>query len=135
MVFKAEGICPKCKSKGKQVSKDSMLHHVDDISYIKEQFDYYICKNALCEVVYFNILNEYLYTHLNKEVGYKSFSTSNANICYCYNIKKQDLNEHTIGIIETKMDEYPCACEVRNPYGSCCRKEIKKLMKEKIERG
>lgn len=129
MIFKQEGHCPKCASKGAKIAHKTLLLHVDDISYIHEEFDYFICKNSACDVVYFNIINEFLTSQLNKSVGYKQSSSKDALICYCYNIKKEQLNEHTLAYIETKMEECPCACEQRNPYGSCCLKEIKKLQK------
>lgn len=132
MIFKVEGQCPQCAQKGKKISLKKMKLHVDDLSYITDAFDYYICKNGSCEVVYFNIANQFLTSQLNKEVGYKHNSSDNALICYCYNITKSQLNEHTIGYIETKMEEYPCECAKRNPYGSCCMKEIKKLQKHSL---
>ena len=131
MIFKQEGFCPKCATKGKHIALEKMLLHVDDISYLHEEFDYFVCKNNSCEVVYFNIINEFLTTQLNKSVGYKQSSSEDALICYCYNIKKAQLNEHTIDFIESKMEEYPCACEQRNPYGGCCLKEIKKLQENR----
>lgn len=130
MIFKVEGQCPKCAQKGKSISIKKMRHHVDDISFLHDEFEYYVCQNSACEIVYFNIINEFYTYQLNKEVGYKQSSSQEANICYCYNIKKSDLNEYTIGYIETKMEEYPCECKTRNPYGNCCKKHIKKLMKE-----
>ncbi len=133
MIFKVDGQCPKCAKRGKKISLKKMKSHVDDISYIKEHFNYYVCKNSHCEVVYFNIMNEFLTHQLNKEVGYKKSSSSDATICYCYNIKKSQLNSNTIGYIKTKMEEYPCDCEKRNPYNSCCLNEIKKLLKAKCD--
>lgn len=127
MIFKAEDQCPKCKIKGKKISIEYMINHINDISTLRNDFEYHICKNPKCEVVYFNIKNEYTTKELNKEVGYKNSSSSNANICYCYNIKKSELNEDVINTIKVKMKKSPCICEIRNPYSSCCMIEIKKL--------
>lgn len=130
MIFKVEGQCSQCQTKGKKISLESMNNHVDDISFLRDEFDYHICKNSDCEVVYFNIVSQFTLTQLNKEIGYKRASSENANICYCYNIKKSQLNVHTIDFIKSKMEEYPCACDIRNPYGSCCQSDIKKLLKK-----
>ncbi len=131
MIFKVEGQCPNCAQKGKKIARDAMIHHVDDIAFLRDEFDYFVCKNSHCDTVYFSIVSEFDVHQLNKEVGYKNSSTQKANICYCYNINKEELHTNTAGIIETKMEEYPCACEQRNPYGTCCLGEIKKLLKEK----
>lgn len=133
MNFRVEGQCPKCHQKGKMIALNKMLNHVDDISYIKDRFDYFICKNSSCENVYFNISNEYTLKQLNKEVGYKKDSSIDAVICYCYNIKKSSLNEHIFDLIEEKMEFYPSSCGIRNPYGKCCLVEIKKTLKENIK--
>lgn len=130
MIFKVEGLCPNCKKKGKKISLLKMKNHVDDISFLRDEFTYYICKNSACETVYFSIVSQFTTAQLNKEVGYKNSSSANANICYCYNIKKSQLNEHIIGFIESKMEEYPCDCATRNPYATCCRSEVKKLLKK-----
>lgn len=129
MIFKAQGQCPRCAQKGKNVALKKMKHHVDDISFLRDEFDYYICKNESCDIVYFSIVSEFSTQQLNKEVGYKKSASDSANICYCYNIKKSDLNEHTLGFIETKMEEYPSSCGIRNPYGVCCTGAIKKMQK------
>ena len=129
MIFKAQGQCPRCAQKGKKIALKKMRNHVDDISFLRDEFDYYICKNESCDMVYFSIVSEFTTFELNKEVGYKNSASNNANICYCYNLKKQDLNEYTIGFIETKIEEYPSACEERNPYASCCLGAIKKMQK------
>jgi excinuclease UvrABC ATPase subunit len=127
MIFKVQGVCPKCKGKGTKINLKSMQNHVDDISYIKD-FQYHVCMNKSCEVAYFNVQNEFLYTQLNKELGFKEYSSNNAHICYCYGIQKAQLNEHTLGYIDTKMEEYPSACSIRNPSGKCCKKYIKKML-------
>lgn len=129
MIFKAEGICPNCHKKGKTTSLKKVRHHVDDISFLRDDFDYHICKNSDCNTVYFSINSQFNMKQLNKEVGYKNSSSEDALICYCYNIKKSDLDKNTLGFVQTKMDEYPCECEIRSPYHDCCQKEIRKLSK------
>lgn len=128
MYFKVLGQCSKCQSKGKKIALKRIFNHVNDISSLKNGVEYFICKTPACEVVYFSIKNEFLTTQLNKEVGYKNSSSKEASVCYCYNIKKYEINANTIEQIQTKMSETPCACESRNVYASCCQKEIKKLL-------
>lgn len=133
MQFKAEGQCPKCHTKGKVIALKKMINHVDDLSFIKDRFDYFVCKKSSCENVYFNISNEFTVDQLNKEVGYKQSSSEDANICYCYNIKKSELNEFIFELIEEKMEFFPSSCGIRNPYGKCCLVEIKKVLKENLK--
>lgn len=134
MIFKKEANCPDCQTKGKKISSKKILNHVKDISAIDIIFQYYLCKNPDCNIVYFNINNKFLTTQLNKEVGYKNSSSTKANICYCYDIKKDELDENTLNKIETKMQKFSCYCQIRNPYAKCCMSEIKKLMGESLEK-
>jgi hypothetical protein len=133
MIFKKEANCPNCQSKGKKISSKKMLNHIKDISAIDIIFQYYICKNEDCDIVYFNINNKFLTTQLNKEVGYKNSSSKKADICYCYDIKKDELNKNTLNKIEAKMQKFSCYCQIRNPYGKCCMSEIKKLMNKTFD--
>ena len=130
MQFLPIGVCPTCKEKGKKVDRSVLLYHIDDISKIKDK-EYFVCKNSKCETVYFNLSSLFTCKELNKEIGVKEFSSSEALVCYCFNHKKGDVDKFTLDEIETKMKEVGCKCEVRNPYAGCCMSGIKKFLKVK----
>lgn len=131
MLFSALGICSTCKEKGKRLDSSVLLYHVNDISKIQNT-EYFLCKNPECEVVYFSLENIFTCKELNKEVGFKNYSSAEANLCYCFNHKKKDIDEHTLGDIEEKMKTAGCKCEIRNPQGSCCLSGIKKFIKDSV---
>ncbi len=130
MQFLAKGICPICKQKGNTVDKNVLLHHINDISKIKNDA-YFTCKSSKCEIIYFSLSHSFTCKELNKEVGIKKFSSPEANMCYCFNIKKKDIDENSISKIKQKMKDITCQCEIRNPFGSCCMSGIKIYLKEK----
>lgn len=131
MFFKVEGICPKCSTKGKSVALNKMIIHVNDISKVDGNIEHYVCKNSSCDVVYFNIKSNFLVNDINKEIGYKDSASTNGAVCYCYGVKKSELNDSTIEMIESKMELVPRSCGTRNPYTVCCVGEIKKMLKAK----
>lgn len=130
MQFNALGICSTCKKKGKRLDSSVLGYHVSDISKI-QNLDYFLCKDPECEVVYFSLQNFFTCRDLNKEVGFKNYSSPEANLCYCFNHKKKDINEHTLSSIEKKMKNIDCKCEIRNPQGSCCMASIKKFIRKR----
>jgi hypothetical protein len=130
MQFNALGICSHCKKKGKRLDRSVLNYHVSDISKIQNA-DYFLCKSPDCEVVYFSLKNIFTCKELNKEVRFKNYSSPEENLCYCFNHKKKDIDEHTLGDIEEKMKSVGCKCEIRNPQGFCCMSGIKKYFKGK----
>ena len=130
MQFLPMGICPTCKEKGTKVERSTLFYHISDISKIKDN-EYFICKNPNCETVYFSTSSLFTCKELNKEIGLKKSSSSDALICYCFNHKKSDVNSTTITDIESKMKNFGCKCEIRNPYAGCCMSGIKKFLKDK----
>lgn len=130
MKFFTEENCPKCREKGTKIDKKVLTYHLDDISKIRDD-EYLICKNPECKIIYFALTHSFTCRELNKEVGFKNYSSQQANLCYCYNHKKSDIDENSIKKIQEKMKTIGCKCETRNPIGGCCMASIKKYLKQK----
>lgn len=125
--FQVIGQCPLCRQKGSSVGVQTVSIHVNDISTVQKDKEYWVCKNPLCECVYFGgtLVKNF---DLNKEFGLKENSSPNAHLCYCFNVTKKSIDEHDIQAIETKMDQYGCQCVMRNITGKCCLNDIKKYL-------
>lgn len=124
MLFTIIGICPSCHQKGKSVEQEILFYHIDDISKIVQD-NYFFCGSEACKIVYFSSKVHFEYHELNKEVGIKSYSSQDAHLCYCFNIKKKDIDGQTIKSVQSKMASFGCKCTIRNPQGVCCQKDIK----------
>ena len=125
--------CPQCRQKGHKVENDTMIHHVKDISKMGDG-GYSYCSNPQCDVVYFRNEETFTTRMINKEIGFKYSASEQATVCFCYNYPKSELYDDTlIDKINIRIDNYGNRCDIRNPNGKCCIKEIKKMQKEKKE--
>ncbi len=129
MLFRPK--CPHCKKSGKRVEHDTMLHHIKDISTLSKN-RYYYCASFECDIVYFNKHDApYTTAMLNKEIGFKEGSSDQAAVCFCYHYMKSELyNPSIIEKINIRINNYGSRCDIRNPSGKCCLKDIKKVQKE-----
>ncbi len=99
---------------------------------------YRFCPSADCDVVYFD--NEagsvFRKSDLTVRVGQKKKSDP-IPICYCFNFTMEDIRRDlaTSGkteiprIITKEVRAGHCACEVKNPQGTCCLGNIAKAVK------
>jgi len=122
--------CPNCKIKGSKVQKDTMMHHVKDISRISN-VNYLYCSTPECDTIYYGDGEIFTEQMINKEVGLKKNSSPQSAICFCYNYLKTELYEPSvIKKINIRIDNYGSRCDLRSPSGECCLKYIKKIQKE-----
>jgi len=103
---------------------------VKDISKIGDS-KYYYCFNPECKIVYYNANKEQFDVNkVNKEIGFKDYSSYEGAICYCFNIPKARLLERNLlNLIKTRIDYYGDRCDLRHPAGICCMDEIKRTLK------
>ena len=125
--------CPNCGHKGTKVENDTMIHHVKDISKIVDG-TYSFCHTPQCDIVYFCNKDTFTTSMVNKEIGFKDAASEQGAVCFCYNYLKSELyDESLIDKINIRIDNYGSRCDLRNPTGKCCLKDIKRLQKEKKE--
>ena len=91
--------------------------------------DYLFCPDAKCDVVYFDRTASSVFRKhdLVVRVGRKE-SEDPIPVCYCFDFTMADLRRDIAAGGETEIPETitaeiaagRCACEVKNPEGSCC---------------
>lgn len=124
--------CPACGSPGKSVKRKTIKHHVVArfVPSVPE-LPFYFCETGGCGVVYFSEDGSVRYAtkDLRSPVGIKESSVT-ATACYCFGITADMIGRETGRssfstwvAIEVKLGN--CACDVRNPSGRCCLKELK----------
>lgn len=105
--------------------------------------DYYFCPAADCDVVYFDGASNSTFRRqdLVVRVGRKE-SEDPRPVCYCFDFTVEDLSRDITSRGDTDIPEKiaeevragHCACEVKNPEGSCClgtvRKAVRKIRSE-----
>ncbi len=95
------------------------------------------CRSAKCEVVYFHPDGERLTkTNLRVRVGLKE-TEDPVPICYCFGFTEAMAREEIESSgrctiperITAEIKAERCACEVRNPQGSCCLGNVSATIK------
>lgn len=133
--------CPNCQEKGKPVDILTLksLLVPDAMKRINPDHSYQFCRMAVCPVVYYNESISYLKEDLTVEVFQKG-SADTTPICYCFGYNRKQLNDDAIkngkSTIQEEIKQYvkdkKCACEIRNPQGSCCLGNIQQVIKEAV---
>lgn len=127
-------VCPECGKAGKAVQRQTVqallrvsLAEVGDGAYG-------FCRTAGCQVVYFQAGGGqvFIQDQVRERVFQKEMEREDTPVCYCF--------QHTVGEVrmrgEAIVEEInagiragKCACELRNPQGSCCLGNVRGLVK------
>lgn len=100
---------------------------------------YRFCPEPTCDVVYFDREADSVFRkhNLTTRVGQKE-SEDPIPLCYCFDITVSDLRKDIAGpgkrdipaMIAAQVKAGHCACEVKNPQGSCCLGNVSKAVAE-----
>jgi hypothetical protein len=120
--------CPTCRKKGKAVQPITLRALLED-EFVGQVADveYRFCDAKDCDVVYFGNGQTFTKSQLKVAVGVKETSGERP-LCYCFghSVATITLELRTKGRSEAledirqKMKDPGCACDVKNPAGSCC---------------
>ena len=135
--------CPQCGAVGKAVSTLTLKQMVKpEFLSLVEKPGFRFCRTATCGVVYFQSDGDRLEKKdVRVRVGLKE-SEDPAAVCYCFGFTEAMVREE---IRETGRCTIPeritaeikaghCACEVRNPQGSCCLGNVNAAVKRLLVR-
>ncbi|HSS44660.1 MAG TPA: (2Fe-2S)-binding protein [Thermoanaerobaculia bacterium] len=99
---------------------------------------YRFCPAPGCDVVYFDIAADSIFrkSDLTVRVGQKE-TQDPIPVCYCFDFSVADLRRDLAArgkteipaIIATNVKAGHCACEVKNPQGTCCLGNVSRAVK------
>ena len=131
--------CPECGKIGKLVQGQTIkallsisLRQVQDVPYL-------FCRTQTCPVVYFSRDGEQTFTvqEVRERVYQKEPEATDVFICYCFHHTVGELRnaspEDRAAIVDniiTGIDAGQCACDLRNPQGSCCLGNVNRRIKQ-----
>jgi hypothetical protein len=126
-------VCPRCGEKGKLVSLatvGAMAKTELEAAKLSAQ-EYRLCRSVDCPVVYYSGDIQIEKSGLRVPVNFKE-RNYNGPVCYCFN--------HTVASIRAEIESKAhstvqtmiarevkagrCACEVKNPAGTCCLGDV-----------
>lgn len=123
--------CPTCGKKGKPVGMETVKAMLAvTLHEIQPDRSYRFCAQEDCAVVYFTDDGEQTFTEddLRERVHQKHPDDDDVFVCYCFrhtpgSIRVELLETGQSTVVETVTQGtkvHQCACEIRNPQGSCC---------------
>lgn len=132
--------CPRCTKPGRAVSTLTLKHQVrPEFLTSVNGGGFYFCPTSGCPVVYFSSAGQVLTTSdVRRPVTQKD--PGHAPVCYCFGFTPEMIREElrltgkstVVERIAAEMKEDYCACEIRNPQGSCCLGNVKAAVKAAV---
>lgn len=125
------GFCSVCGKKGKSVATLTVKNLVREHTLVDPVGSYSFCRTPDCDVVYFCGDTTFRKPSLKVRVGIKEIEDP-VPLCYCFDYSRADIRRDIAELGRTNIpDEIKagiqgglCACEVKNPSGSCCLSDI-----------
>jgi len=99
---------------------------------------YYFCREVDCPTVYYNADGQtFRESDLRERVYQKNSADDTVKVCYCFqhtpgSIRKELISTGKTTVIASITDGIQlelCACDIRNPQGSCCLGNVNALVK------
>jgi len=136
---RVKNACPTCGQKGKAVDTATVKSMLSvSLRQIKET-SYFFCQNRDCPTGYFSDdgLQTFGRDEVRERVYQKDPDAEDIFVCYCF--------QHTVGEVRTAssgdqraiLDDInagikagQCACDLRNPQGSCCLGNVRGVIKQ-----
>jgi hypothetical protein len=123
------GLCPTCGERGKPVQGQTVKSLLAISLRAVQDGQYFFCRNRDCPVVYFSEKSQKRFTtaDLRERVYQKEPDTPQVPVCYCFDYRVGTLSaasaaerEQITADINAGIQAGQCACDLRNPQGSCC---------------
>ncbi|MBS0657757.1 MAG: hypothetical protein JSR82_05850 [Verrucomicrobia bacterium] len=133
--------CPDCAKLGGPVTTLLLKHQVKP-KHLQavEDGPFHFCRTPTCEVVYFSARGAILkQDDVRQRIGLKAAQGS-VPVCYCFGFTEQMVHEEVSATgkcaipqrIAAEVKAGNCACEIRNPQGSCCLGNVTAVMKRAL---
>jgi hypothetical protein len=138
-VMASPGLCPQSRGKGRRVDGATVKAMLSVSLTEVRDTTYFFCKDADCPVVYFSEDGTQVFSkdQVRERVYQKEPENDEVFICYCFrhtpgNIKAElaSSDSAVINTINAGIQAGQCACDIRNPQGSCCLGNVTALVKE-----
>lgn len=130
--------CPTCGSSGKRVDLQTVKALVAISLRQIQASSFWFCRSQHCPVVYFAADNGQTLTidQIRERVYQKEPERPDVLVCYCFQHRVGDIQQASpeeraalIADIKAGIAADQCACDIRNPQGSCCLGNVQQVAK------
>ena len=135
---RAVNACPECGKVGKPIQGQT-IKALLSVSLRQLQVEkYFFCRTQTCPVVYFSADGEQTFSveEVRERVYQKEPEAEDVFICYCFRHTvgklRAALSKDRIAIVDDinkGINAGQCACDLRNPQGSCCLGNVRNVIK------
>jgi hypothetical protein len=133
--------CPECGAVGKAVATLTLKEMVkpEFLEQVSKP-GFRFCRTASCEVVYFHADGERVgKSDVRVRIGLKEREDP-VPLCYCFGFTEGMVRDEVEATgtctiperIAAEVRKGNCACEVRNPEGSCCLGNVRAVVKRHL---
>lgn len=139
MPVSAAAYCPQTGRKGQRVDGSTVKAMLAVSLQAVRDTHYYFCKDADCPIVYFSEDGTQQFTteQLRERVYQKASDRDDTFICYCFRFTAGHIRNAApraseniyIESINAGIQAGQCACDIRNPQGTCCLGNVHALIK------
>lgn len=136
--------CSVCRTKGSSVDELTVKALLSESALQRfEPGAYRFCPDAGCKNVYFDVAGQAFTTGDLRVPVWQKEPVGNRTICYCFGENETDIRtevEQTgtskaVERVRGHIEAGRCACDVRNPKGSCCLGDVTQAVKRIAEHG
>ncbi len=133
---RAPNTCPQCGQTAKPVQGQTVKALLAVTLREAHDREYFFCRTKTCPVVYFSPDGGQTFTldHVRERVYQKEPEADEVWVCYCFRHAVGELRaaspEARAAIVEdinAGINAGQCACDLRNPQGSCCLGNVRGL--------
>lgn len=132
--------CPLTGTNGKVVAAETVLSLVrkEVLVRLSSPEGFYFCPEENCDVVYFNPDGKLIRTPDVRVAVHQKSSDPDVPVCYCFDYTPRKIREEiertgrstVVAEITRRVQAGECACEIKNPQGTCCLGNVSKVVKE-----
>ena len=131
--------CPVCLKTGKLLDSITLKALLNVPLTEVRRVEYRFCSTPDCPVVYYSQdgAQIFLEIHLRERVYQKHAAEDDVFVCYCFrhttgSIKEEFVNQQAdlvVAGINAGIKAGQCACDIRNPQGSCCLGNVRAFVR------
>lgn len=134
------GLCPRCGEPGKAVLGQTVKSLLAISLRAIQRVQYFFCRNRDCPVVYYPADGQQHFemTELRERVYQKEPDAPQVQVCYCFDYRVGTLRdasaaerEQIMADINAGIQAGQCACDLRNPQGSCCLGNVRAVGRQR----
>lgn len=132
--------CPEGNHRGKPVQLITLKSLLTPaaLERLEPHHEYRFCDLPECPVVYFSNQGDTFTTNDLKVQVFQKDNGHDVFVCYCFGWSRQRLQQELIATghstaiasITAHIQAKRCGCDVNNPQGSCCLKNVKQQLQQ-----